>query len=246
MDDFEWKTMQEATRRYLSPGKFTTILGYEWTGSNPIGGHHNVFFSSTEARRAPLQETVDLDELYKKLRSLHDPKEVLIIPHAHQSGDWNRNDADMERLAEIQSGHGTFEYFGNKYLQNGFEVGFVGASDNHNGHPGYSNGQSPAWRAARIWRGSIEVKGARLVGFKEPWFAQPQSYRFARNAQNPNRLDYQLNTRGRRSWKDRHCHGTDGSIGGHTRTRPDRRDNSRYDGASRRRHPRCSPCCQTR
>ncbi|MBK6798911.1 MAG: DUF3604 domain-containing protein [Acidobacteria bacterium] len=308
MDDFEWKTMQEATRRYLSPGKFTTILGYEWTGSNPIGGHHNVFFSSTEARRAPLQETVDLDELYKKLRSLHDPKEVLIIPHAHQSGDWNRNDADMERLAEIQSGHGTFEYFGNKYLQNGFEVGFVGASDNHNGHPGYSgmgnrqlgglaavmaprntseevfkglrnrrtyattgeriildvdlngvkmgqrqaganerklrarvhgtepidtidvikNGkvvysrryletsiQPRVWvqvkleapaevfnghknpRQARIWRGSIEVKGARLVGFKEPWFAQPQSYRFARNAQNPNRLDYQLNTRGR-------------------------------------------------
>ncbi|MFN0120655.1 MAG: DUF3604 domain-containing protein [Blastocatellia bacterium] len=308
MDDFEWKTIQETTKKYGVPGKFTTILGYEWTGANPLGGHHNVFFSAPDMRRAPLQETVDLDELYQKLRALHDPKEVLIIPHAHQSGDWNRNDAEMERLAEIQSGHGTFEYFGNKYLQNGFEVGFVGASDNHNGHPGYSGignrqlgglaavqaprntseeifkglrnrqtyattgeriildvdlnsvgmGQRQAatrdrkvrarvhgtepidtidvikngkvvysrryletqlkprvWvqvkleapaevfnghnnpRQARLWRGAIEVKGAQLVGYKEPWFAQPASYRFARNAQNPNRLDYALNTRGR-------------------------------------------------
>ena len=308
MDDFEWKTMQETTQRYEARGKFTTILGYEWTGANPIGGHHNVFFSANNARRAPLQETVDLDELYKKLRSLHDPKEVLIIPHAHQSGDWNRNDAEMERQVEIQSGHGTFEYFGNKYLQNGFEVGFVGASDNHNGHPGYSgignrqlgglaavlsprntseeifkglrnrltyattgeriildvalnggrmgqrqaatnerklrarvhgtepidtidvikNGrvvysrryletqiQPRVWvqvkleapaevfnghknpRQARLWRGAIEIKGAKLAGFKEPWFAQPATYRVARNAQNPNRLEYTLNTRGR-------------------------------------------------
>jgi hypothetical protein len=239
---------------------------------------------------------------------LHDPKEVLIIPHAHQSGDWNRNDAEMERQVEIQSGHGTFEYFGNKYLQNGFEVGFIGASDNHNGHPGYSgmgnrqlgglaavmaprntaeeifqglrnrhtyattgeriildvelnggamgqrqaatterklrarvhgtepidtidvikNGQvvysrryletqlsARAWvqvkleattevfnghknpRQTRVWRGAIEVKGAKLAGFKEPWFAQPATYRFARNGQNPNRLDYTINTRGR-------------------------------------------------
>ena len=44
----------------------------------------------------------------------------------------------MERLAEITSGHGTFEFFGNKYLQNGHEVGFIGSSDNHVGHPGYT------------------------------------------------------------------------------------------------------------
>lgn len=308
MDDFEWKNLQNATRRYSEPGKFTTILGYEWTAANPLGGHHNVFFSDTGARRVPVQETNDLDDLYKKLRALHDPKEVLIIPHAHQSGDWNRNDAEMERLAEIQSGHGTFEYFGNKYLQNGFEVGFIGASDNHVGHPGYSgsrnrqlgglaavlaprntaaeifkglrnrltyattgeriildvdlnggamgqrqtaanerklrasvhgtaaidtidvikNGKvvysrryletqlsARAWvqvkfeapaevftghknpRQTRQWRGAIEVKGAKLAGFKEPWFANPSTYRFARNAQNPNQLDYTLNTRGR-------------------------------------------------
>lgn len=309
MDDFEWKSLQDATRRYQAPGKFTTILGYEWTAQNPIGGHHNVYFANPDGRqRVPIQETLDLGELYKKLRAVANPNEVLIIPHAHQSGDWNRNDAVMERLAEITSGHGTFEYFGNKYLRNGFEMGFVGASDNHVGHPGYSgirnrqlgglaavmarqntadeifkalrgrstyattgerilldvtlnggamgqrlaesskrnlqcrvmgtapvdtvdvikNGQvifsrrylesalaHRAWvqvkvesstevftghknpRGARNWRGAIEIKGAKLTDFKAPWFSNPATYRFTRDAQNPNRISFTTNTRGR-------------------------------------------------
>ena len=70
----------------------------------------------------------------------HSPEDVLIIPHAHQAGDWRLGDLPMERLIEIMSGHGTFEWFGNKYLENGWRVGFIGASDDHLGHPGYSAG----------------------------------------------------------------------------------------------------------
>jgi hypothetical protein len=40
------------------------------------------------------------------------------------------------KLAEIYSMHGTFEWFGNRYLRNGFEIGFVGASDDHRAQPG--------------------------------------------------------------------------------------------------------------
>lgn len=309
MDDWEWRNLQETTGKYDKPGAFTTILGYEWTAVNPLGGHHNVFFATPQGRRrAPVQEVQNLDELYQKLRSLHRPSEVLIIPHAHQTGDWNRNDAEMERLAEITSGHGTFEYFGNKYLQNGFEVGFVGASDNHSGHPGYSpgtnrqlgglaavfaarnrapeifqslrsrstyattgerilldvslNGARMGQRAedsterriqakvmgtapidtidvirngkviysqrgletdlqpemevqvkvesstevftgrknprgARIWRGSVEVAGAQIRDVREPWFLNPTSWRTARAAGDPNRIQWNSNTRGR-------------------------------------------------
>jgi hypothetical protein len=46
----------------------------------------------------------------------------------------------MERVVELQSGHGTFEGFANAYLKNGFVVGFIGSSDNHLQHPGYSSG----------------------------------------------------------------------------------------------------------
>ena len=63
---------------------------------------------------------------------------MLIIPHAHEPGDWNYNDSEMERLVEIFSMHGSFEYFGQRYLRRGYRTGFVAASDDHTGHPGYS------------------------------------------------------------------------------------------------------------
>ena len=139
MDDFEWKTLQEMVEKYRVPGKFTTILGFEWTSRLPYGGHHNVFFRDTPGRlRVPNQKAPLLDELYAGLREGNDTDDVLVVPHAHQPGDWTNSDGSVERLVEIQSGHGTFDWFGNKYLENGYRVGFVGASDNHVGHPGYS------------------------------------------------------------------------------------------------------------
>ena len=139
MDDFEWKTLQEMVEKYRVPGKFTTILGFEWTSRLPYGGHHNVFFRDTPGRlRVPNQKAPLLDELYEGLARGNDADDVLVVPHAHQPGDWTNSDGALERLVEIQSGHGTFDWFGNKYLENGFRVGFVGASDNHVGHPGYS------------------------------------------------------------------------------------------------------------
>jgi len=139
MDDSEWRKLQELVEEYRIEGEFTTILGFEWTSRSPLGGHHNVFFRDTPGRsRVPNQTAPLLDELYAGLRNGNSADDVLVIPHAHQPGDWTNSDPDLERLVEIQSGHGTFDWFGNKYLQNGFEVGFIGASDNHNGHPGYS------------------------------------------------------------------------------------------------------------
>ncbi len=309
LDDGEWLALKEAVTTYLEPGRFTAILGYEWTASNPDGGHHNVFFSDTaDRKRVPVQETLSPEELYQRLRAENDPEDVLIIPHAHQSADWRKSDVEMERLAEIQSGHGTFEYFGNKYLQQGWEVGFIGASDNHNGHPGYSgtgnrqlgglaavlapqntpqaifqalrdratyattgerivleatlngsrmgtrvpmalerrlecrvhgtapidtidvikNGnvvftrrfleaqlRSSAFlqikvessaevftghknpRPARLWRGSVSVKGADLVDFKRPWYFNPGTFSLGRDEADTNRLELSTNTRGR-------------------------------------------------
>ena len=139
MDDYEWKTLKDLVEKYRAPGEFTALLGFEWTSRLAYGGHHNVFFRDTPGRlRVPNQKAPLLDELYEGLRRGNDTGDVLVIPHAHQAGDWTSSDGDMERLVEIQSGHGTFDWFGDKYLQNGYRVGFVGASDNHVGHPGYS------------------------------------------------------------------------------------------------------------
>ena len=138
MDDAEWRDMQDAVRRYGKEGEFIAFPAYEWTVRRPLGGHHNVFYRTPGRERVPIQRATNLSGLYQGLRALFEPDDVLIIPHAHNAGDWRRNDPDLERLVEIMSMHGTFEWFGNYYLQRGHRIGFIAASDDHRSRPGYS------------------------------------------------------------------------------------------------------------
>ena len=139
MDDFEWNVLADNVRRYSTEGEFIAFLGYEWTIRNYQGGHHNVLFRTPDdRRRIPAQEFGTLSRLYQGLRTHHDPEDVVVIPHAHQSGDYRLNDPLLEPLVEIMSQHGTFEWFGRMYLKHGHQVGFIAASDNHLSQPGYS------------------------------------------------------------------------------------------------------------
>ena len=140
MDDFEWQTLVENVQKYNDEGRFIAILGYEWTATHELGGHHNVFFRTAAGRtRVPRQEAPVLSELYRRLATENEMRDVLIIPHAHQPGDYRHSHPHMETLVEIMSMHGRFEWFGRMYLQHGHEVGFVAASDDHLSHPGYSS-----------------------------------------------------------------------------------------------------------
>jgi hypothetical protein len=140
-DEYEWLQMQSKATEYTAPGDFTPILGYEWTAQLSNGGHNNVYFRTAERRRPVTnRDVVGKHQLYLKLREVHDPRDVVIIPHAHAPGDWRLNDPVMERVVEMQSGHGTFEWYGNRFLEQGWKVGFIGSSDNHATHGGYSPG----------------------------------------------------------------------------------------------------------
>jgi len=140
MDDFEWKTLQDLTRASTEDGRMVAFLGYEWTVSRDQGGHHNVLFRRPDRRRVGIQRASRLPELYRLLAEENEPEDVLIIPHAHQAADWTQTDPDLERLVEMYSMHGSFEWFGNFYLRNGFRVGFIGGSDDHRARPGYATG----------------------------------------------------------------------------------------------------------
>jgi hypothetical protein len=140
-DAWEWQLMQDKVDEHTAAGSFTPILGYEFTAQLTNGGHNNVYFRTAEGRQAVTNQfVVGKHQLYLKLRELHDPRDVVIIPHAHAPGDWRLNDPIMERVVEMQSGHGTFEWYGNRFLEQGWKVGFIGSSDNHAGHGGYSPG----------------------------------------------------------------------------------------------------------
>ncbi|MEX2132308.1 MAG: DUF3604 domain-containing protein [Pseudohongiellaceae bacterium] len=139
MDDSEWELLRRMVQKYGEEGRFLTYLGYEWTISQTQGGHHNILFRTPEGRqRVASQRYPVLSSLYQGLREQNDTKDVLIIPHAHQKGDYRMADPEMETLVEIMSMHGTFEWFARMYLNHGHMVGFVAASDDHIGKPGYS------------------------------------------------------------------------------------------------------------
>ena len=139
MDDFEWEVMKRNVADFSEAGRFVAYLGYEWSVRNLYGGHHNVLFRTPENRkRIPAQLFPTLSDLYAGLRTHHDSADVVVIPHAHQSGNYRLSDPKLEPLIEIMSQHGSFEWFGKAYLRHGHQVGFTAASDNHLGQPGYT------------------------------------------------------------------------------------------------------------
>lgn len=139
LDDFEWQHLKDIVDGYSEPGRFIAYLGYEWTTRNLYGGHHNVLFRTTEGRdRIATQFYPTLSELYEGLRREYASDNVIVIPHAHQSGDYRLSDPQLQPLVEIMSQHGSFEWFGRKYLGHGHQVGFTAASDNHLSQPGYT------------------------------------------------------------------------------------------------------------
>jgi len=138
LDAWEWAEMRRSSLRFDRPGAFVTFLGYEWTVQVAYGGHHNVIFRGLgDAQPVTSQRAPTLPDLYRGIRAANAPRDVMIIPHAHMTADATQNDRELEPLVEIVSEHGTFEFLGQRYLANGFQLGFVGASDNHSGHPGY-------------------------------------------------------------------------------------------------------------
>ena len=139
LDAGEWEQMRETSAAFDDPGRFIPYLGWEWTRNRRQGGHHNVLFRTVgdqlwvSGLRYPT-----LSRLYQELHARYDPDDVLVIPHAHQPGDYRQSDARLEPLIEMMSMHGTFEWFMRAYLSRGHEVGLIAASDDHLSHPGYS------------------------------------------------------------------------------------------------------------
>ncbi|MDA1074837.1 MAG: DUF3604 domain-containing protein [Proteobacteria bacterium] len=139
MDDYEWSHLRDNVRKYSAEGSFIAYLGYEWSVQNVDGGHHNVLYRTPENRKRISSHFYPrLSDLYQGLRETADTRDIVIIPHAHQAGDYRQNDPALEPLIEIMSQHGTFEWFGRMYLNHGHQAGFTAASDNHLSQPGYS------------------------------------------------------------------------------------------------------------
>jgi hypothetical protein len=159
-----WRRIQDATRRFHEPGRFVTVLGYEWTSW--IYGHRHVLHFEDEAplRSFIAEETDTPGELWAALGDAP----ALTFAH-HSAGepvatDWSiPPDPRYEPVTEIVSVHGSSEapdtpqpvrggIEGNwvrDALGLGYRLGFVGSGDGHDGHPGL----------AQLWAGRGGLAG---------------------------------------------------------------------------------------
>ncbi|MBM4080596.1 MAG: DUF3604 domain-containing protein, partial [Planctomycetes bacterium] len=149
-----WKKIRAAAREMNEPGRFVTFLGYEWSGNVAGGGDHNVLYRGDDgpllhsghwcveadgvapAGKDEGNDRYPIDELYRDFAGRED---VMLIPHVGgRHGNFDYHDPRLERLVEIYSSWGLFEWFLEDALRRGLKVGFVGASDDHKGRPGSS------------------------------------------------------------------------------------------------------------
>jgi len=152
MSDDAYARIQEACEAANEPGRFATLQAFEQNRLAGHPGHRNVYFRAT----CPgLFRGETLEDLYAYLEG----HRALVIPHHHII--WGTrphlDNPEYERVIEMYSMHCSSEVRGspiNNYattkskresgvsareiLDAGHRVGFIAASDNHNGGPGLS------------------------------------------------------------------------------------------------------------
>ena len=154
-----WEEIQEVTERFHDPGRFVTLLGYEWT--NWIHGHRHVLYFEDEG-----EVLSSIDPAYETPAQLWDGlrgKPALTFAHHSAGGpiatNWDYEPPpELEPVTEVASVHGNSEALDAPYriysalpgnfvrdvLDRGYKLGFIGSGDSHDGHPGLARLASPS------------------------------------------------------------------------------------------------------
>ena len=179
----DWRGNQLAAQKFNDPGKFITILAQE---AGVVPDHMNIYYRKDDMDHLK-QWTMSYegfqDSICQQFNSVEN--DAMTSPHHFSYGRQGRSNprypfgywnSRVARFIEVYSSHGASEYPGNprplihpyqgydKYMQGGLKKGLrfgvVGASDNHDSHPGrsgwgrYPSGLSAFW-ASELTRDSI-------------------------------------------------------------------------------------------
>jgi hypothetical protein len=153
-----WEEIKATTLRHNEPGKFLAILGFEWTSW--IHGHrHVLYFEDDGELLSSIDEKLENPaQLWGALRG----QRALTFAHHSAGGPVATNwdyppDPELEPVTEVASVHGNSEARDGPYpiynpvqgnyvrnvLDRGFQLGFIGSGDSHNGHPGLADVGAP-------------------------------------------------------------------------------------------------------
>jgi len=176
-----WEEIREAASRFNEPGRFVSLLGYEWTSW--LQGHRHVLYFGDRGEVIssvdPRYETPD--QLWTALRG----QSALTFAHHSAGGPVSTNwtfapPPDLEPVTEIVSVHGSSEapdspdpiykpVPGNSVrdaLKLGYRLGFIGSGDSHDGHPGLAQVASPGATGAAAIRAKARTREAVLEALR--------------------------------------------------------------------------------
>ncbi|KAI8259994.1 hypothetical protein K4K58_002216 [Colletotrichum sp. SAR11_239] len=155
----KWEHTLEIIKGVNSPGEFVVFPGTEWCGNSAAGGDHNVVFLDDPKTSQPefpfdkkgnvarsfewnedgpaelIPGAWPLDEVYATYA--HSPESHLLIPHVggrRCNLAWHH--PQLERLLEIGSAWGLFEWLLRDAVKRGWKLGVSANSDEHRGRCG--------------------------------------------------------------------------------------------------------------
>jgi len=131
-----WRELVDACNAWNEPGRFVTMISYEW-GGNGRSGHKNVYYRGDYGEFDYwYRDRKNPDELWETFKG----RDVLTVPHHTKAGsgvDWSYRNDEHQRLVEICSNWGISEEGGDHCVQAalamGHRLGFVGGTDSHYG-----------------------------------------------------------------------------------------------------------------
>ena len=157
--DAMWQTTCDAVARWHDPGRFVTLLGYEWAKWRKNGdGDRNVYYR--DDHRPMYRSDEGCCPAPPDLFAALGDETAMVIPHhtghAGNFCDWKDHDPTPERLVEIYQIRGSYETsaeagnpvpeacgaepiadgYVSRALALGWRVGFTAGGDDHLGHAG--------------------------------------------------------------------------------------------------------------
>jgi hypothetical protein len=140
----EWRYLQAVADRYDAPGRFATLVAYEWTGKmHPGPGHKCVYFPTSGYPLVSRDDVPEGGALVQRIRELGG----FASPHhiGWTGCDEAGHDPEGQPLWEICSCHGCYEHADHplgqrgelrdhmveEMLRRGHRFGFTASSDSH-------------------------------------------------------------------------------------------------------------------
>jgi len=149
-----WERNRRNAEFFDCPGEFTTLLSYEYTQcahpdeKGKVTSHRCVMFPGTDGEVHTWFESEDTPDSPSLARKLHGQRVLL---HHHHPGGYDITDDSVERNIEVCSGWWNcmlkpkFVERLHGLLAEGHQLGFFGASDNHERTPGLNGALTGVW-----------------------------------------------------------------------------------------------------